>query len=78
MGQVKAATHAGVGVLVAVDVEQRQNVDIHLVEQAGHFSVAAIGSQSLRTEVGSGAINNQSAATCPPRQLLLLTSLTNH
>lgn len=54
VAQVQAATHAGVGVLVAVDVEQRQNVDIHLVEQAGHFSVAAIGIQSLRTEVGGG------------------------
>lgn len=35
------------GVVVAVDVEDGQNVDVHLVEQAGHLSVAAVGVQSL-------------------------------
>lgn len=43
------------GVLVAVDVEDRQNVYVHLVEQAGHFSIAAKGRQSLRTEVENRA-----------------------
>lgn len=40
------------GVVIAVDVEDRQNVDIHLVEQAGHLRVAAIGGQSLRWNEG--------------------------
>lgn len=43
------------GVHVAVDVEDRQNVYVHLVEQAGHFSIAAKGRQSLRTEVENSA-----------------------
>lgn len=55
----KAVTHVGVGVHVAVDVEDRQDVYIHLVEQAGHCSVAAKGVQSLETELRNGAINTQ-------------------
>lgn len=55
---MKAATHVRVGVLIAVDVEERQNVYIHLVEQAGHLSVAAKGRQSLRTEVETSSINS--------------------
>ena len=35
-------------VVVAINVEDGQNKDIHLVEQAGHLRVAAIGGQSLR------------------------------
>lgn len=35
-------------VVVAVNVEDRQDIDIHLVEQAGHLGVTAIGGQSLR------------------------------
>lgn len=46
------ATYALVGVVVAIDVEDRQNVDIHLVEQAGHLRVAAISGQSLRRNEG--------------------------
>lgn len=52
-----AVTHVGVGVLVAIDVEERQDVNVHLVEQAGHLSVAAKGRQSLRGEEGNGVIN---------------------
>lgn len=59
--RVEAATHARVGVLVAVDVEDRQNVNVHLVEQAGHLSVAAIGRQSLRTKVETSAMGEEAA-----------------
>lgn len=40
-------TYALVGVIVAVNVEDGQNVDVHLVEQAGHLRVTAIGGQGL-------------------------------
>lgn len=45
---LEVVTYALVGVVVAIDVEDRQNIDIHLVEQAGHLRVTAIGGQSLR------------------------------
>lgn len=51
-------THIGVGVLVAIDVEDGQNVEIHLGEQAGHLRVAAEGVQSLRRKVGKGIIDS--------------------
>lgn len=44
------------GVLIAIDVEDRQDVNVHLVEQAGHLSVAAKGRQSLRREEENGVI----------------------
>lgn len=42
------ATYRGVGVLVAVNVENGQDVDVHLVQQAGHGCVAAVGGESLQ------------------------------
>lgn len=45
---LEAVTYALVGVVVAINVEDRQNIDIHLVEKAGHLRVTAIGGQSLR------------------------------
>lgn len=64
-------TYALVGVVVAINVEDGQNVDIHLVEQAGHLRVAAIGGQSLRWNEGdsvSGSlhINLLFPCSCPP------------
>lgn len=44
----KVVTYALVGEVVAINVEDGQNVDIHLVEQAGHLRVSAVGGQSLR------------------------------
>lgn len=41
-------TYGRVGVHVAVDVEDGQNVDVHLVQQAGHLCIAAVGGHSLR------------------------------
>lgn len=35
------------GEVVAVDVEDGEDKDVHLVEQAGHLRVAAVGGQSL-------------------------------
>lgn len=43
-------TYAPVGELVAVDVEDRQNEHVHLVEQAGHRRIRAIGGQSLKEQ----------------------------
>lgn len=36
------------GVAVAVDVEDGQDVDVHLVQQAGHGCVTAVGVESLQ------------------------------
>lgn len=47
IGHWTLVTYGFVGVVVAIDVEDGQNVDVHLVEQAGHLSVAAVGVQSL-------------------------------
>lgn len=44
----EVVTYALVGEVVAINVEDGQNVDIHLVEQAGHLRVSAVGGQSLR------------------------------
>lgn len=41
-------TYTFVGIVIAVNIKHRQNIDIHLVEQAGHLRVTAIGGQSLR------------------------------
>lgn len=46
--RLEVVTYALVGVVVAINVEDGQNKDIHLVEQAGHLRVTAIGGQSLR------------------------------
>lgn len=54
--------HIGVGVLVAINVEDGQNVKIHLGEQAGHLRVAAEGVQSL-SGVGKGVINSRKPVT---------------
>lgn len=74
---LEVVTYALVGVVVAVNVKDRQNIDIHLVEQAGHLRVTAIGGQSLRkngktfsTTISEGLSIN----TC----YAFLTSLTNH
>lgn len=42
------APYVGVGVAVAVDVEEGQHVDVHLVQQAGHGCVCAVGGESLQ------------------------------
>lgn len=63
IGLAKAVTHVGVSVLVAIDVEERQDVNVHLVEQAGHLSIAAKGRQSLRADGGNGVINVPRPAT---------------
>ena len=44
----KVVTYTLVGEVVAINVEDGQNVDIHLVEQAGHLRVSSVGGQSLR------------------------------
>lgn len=36
------------GEVITIDVENRQNKDVHLIEKAGHLRIAAIGGQSLR------------------------------
>ena len=42
------------GVVVAVDVEDGQNVHVHLVQQAGHLGVASVGGQGLgKIKIGS-------------------------
>lgn len=46
--RLEVVTYALMGVVVAINVEEGQNKDIHLVEQAGHLRVTAIGGQSLR------------------------------
>ena len=35
------------GVVVAVDVEDGQDVHVHLVQQAGHLGVTSVGGQGL-------------------------------
>lgn len=44
----EVGTHFLVGVVVAINVKDGQNKDIHLVEQAGHLRITAIGGQGLR------------------------------
>lgn len=46
--KVEIVTYALVGVVVAIDIKDRQNKNIHLVEQAGHLRITAISGQSLR------------------------------
>ena len=42
------------GVVVAVDVEDGQDVHVHLVQQAGHLGVASVGGQGLgKIKIGS-------------------------
>lgn len=75
----KLITYALVGKVVAIDVKDGQNKDIHLVEQAGHLRVTAVGGQSLTKKIcyaptgGSLCIN-----ACCGHQGVFLTSLTNH
>lgn len=33
---------------IAIDVKDGQNIDVHLVKQAGHLRITAVGGQSLR------------------------------
>lgn len=42
------ATYALVSKVVAIDVQDRQNKKVHLVEQTGHLRITAIGGQSLK------------------------------
>lgn len=46
--KLEVGTYALVGVVVAINVKDRQNKYIHLVEQTGHLRITAIGGQSLR------------------------------
>ena len=41
-------TYSLVSVVISINVEYGKNKDIHLVEQARHLSVTAIGGQSLQ------------------------------
>lgn len=73
-------TYTLVGVVIAINVEDRQNKDVHLVEQAGHLGVAAVGGQSLR-RIGARFGTVMPASLFPKTSYALqdvLTSLTNH
>jgi len=52
-----------VGVVVAINVQDGQDKDIHLVEQAGHLRITAIGGQSLR-KIGKQIVNSGCLYTC--------------
>ncbi len=80
--RLEVVTYVAVGVAVAIDVKDRQNVEIHVVEQAGHLNVTAIGGQSLG-EIGKKNLccnlrKRLCINACHALPCVFLTSLTNH
>ena len=67
-------TYALPGVIIAVNVEDRQDVNIHLVQQAGHLRVASIGGHSLR--IGTQEVSFQKADNLGSISEMLLLSGT--
>lgn len=79
--RLQAVTYALVGVVVAIDVEDGQDKDIHLVEQAGHLRITAVGGQSLRKigKIICAVIGGSLCiSACHAHPGAPLTSLTNH
>lgn len=70
------------GVVIAINVEDGQNKDVHLIEKAGHLRIAAIGGQSLKKngKLSFSAVMYKSLFlnTWQAHIFAFITSLTNH
>lgn len=74
-------TYALVTEFIAINVKDRQNKNIHLVEQTGHLGITAIGGQSLRKIAKMFSAVIRGSLVKNARRVstgVLLTSLTNH